>query len=201
MMIGKGTLKKKIATKAMAASAIMIRLRSARLPTRTTAWIDDGEHRGLQSEEQRLDEADIAIGRIDVAQPHDGDDAGQDEQPAGHDAAGGPVQQPADIGRKLLRLRARQQHAVVQRMQKPALGNPVLFLDQDAVHHRDLPGRAAEAQQGDPQPDPEGFTEADAVTGIALRLGFGRSSATSIYGFALLVGQLWVSPVASRHQR
>ena len=39
MMIGNGTLKKKIAMKAVAASAIMIRLRNARLPTRTTAWI------------------------------------------------------------------------------------------------------------------------------------------------------------------
>ena len=39
MMIGNGTLKKKIAMKAAAASPIMIRLRSARLPTRTTAWI------------------------------------------------------------------------------------------------------------------------------------------------------------------
>jgi hypothetical protein len=29
-------------------------------------------------------------------------DAGQDEQPARHDAAGGAVHQPADIGRKLL---------------------------------------------------------------------------------------------------
>ena len=37
MMIGNGTLKKKIPTKAIAASAIMRRLRSARLPTRTTA--------------------------------------------------------------------------------------------------------------------------------------------------------------------
>ncbi len=39
MMIGKGTLKKKMAMKAVAARAIMIRLRSARLPTRTTAWM------------------------------------------------------------------------------------------------------------------------------------------------------------------
>ena len=78
----------------------------------------------------------------------------------------GPVQQPADIGRELLRLRSRQQHAVVQRMQEPAFGDPVLLLDQDAVHHRDLPGRAAEAEHGDPQPDPEGFAEADAVTGM-----------------------------------
>ena len=99
---------------------------------------DDGEHRGLQPEEQRLDEADIAEGGVDIAQAHDGDDAGQDEQAAGHDAAGGPVQQPADIGGELLRLRPRQQHAVVQRMQEPALGDPVLFLDQDAMHHRDL---------------------------------------------------------------
>ena len=163
---------------------------------------DDGEHRGLQPEEHRLDEADIAIGRVDVAQPHDGDDAGQDEQAAGHDAAGGPVQQPADIGRKLLRLRPRQQHAVVQRMQEPALGDPVLFLDQDAVHHRDLPGRAAEAEHGDPQPDPEGFTETDAVTEVAACAGPGRLAHGGIhYGFALLVGQLCVSPEASRHQR
>ena len=39
MMSGNGTSKKKIATKATAASAIMTRLRSARLPTRTTASI------------------------------------------------------------------------------------------------------------------------------------------------------------------
>ena len=174
---------------------------------RALADADDGldhdrEHRGLQAEEHRLDEADIAIGRVDVAQAHDGDDAGQDEQAAGHDAAGGPVQQPADIGRELLRFRPRQQHAVVQRMQKPALRDPVLFLDQDAVHHRDLPGRAAETQHGDPQPDPEGFTEADAVTEVAGGTGLGRLVDRGIhYGFALLVGQLCVSPDASRHQR
>ena len=105
------------------------------------------------------------------------------------------MQQPADIGRQLLRLRARQQHAVVQRMQKPALGDPVLFLDQDAVHHRDLPGRAAETQYGDPQPDPKGFAEADAVTEVAACAGLGRLVDRGIhYGFALLVGQLWVSP-------
>ena len=45
---------------------------------------------------------------------------GSDEQPAGHDAAERAVHQPADIGRELLRLRARQQHAVVERVQEPA---------------------------------------------------------------------------------
>src|ERR1700676_5515337 len=106
----------------------------------------------------------MAKGGIDIAQAHDGDHAGENEQAAGHDAARGPVQQPADIGRKLLRLRTREQHAVVQRMQKTAFGDPVLFLDQDAVHYGDLPGRTAEAQHGNPQPDPKGLPEADAVT-------------------------------------
>jgi hypothetical protein len=129
----------------------------------------DREHRGLQPEEQRLDIPDLAEGGVDDAQRHDGDDAGEDEETARHDAAGGAVHQPADIGRELLRLGARQQHAVVERMQKPALGNPALLLDQDAVHDRDLSGRAAKTQQRHPQPDPERLAEADAVTGISLR--------------------------------
>ena len=112
------------------------------------------------------------------------------------------MQQPADIGRKLLRLRPRQQHAIVQRMQEPALGDPVFFLDQDAVHHRDLPGRAAEAEHGDPKPDAESLTEADAVIVCLCGTGFGGLVHGGIhYDFALLVGQLCVSPVASRHQR
>src|SRR2546429_9742894 len=53
-------------------------------------------------------------------------------------------------------------------MQKTAFGNPVLFLDQDAVHHRDLPCRAAKAQHRDPQPDPESLTEADAMTDLLI---------------------------------
>ena len=89
-------------------------------------------------------------------------------------------------GRQLLRLRSPQQHAIVQRMQESALGNPVLFLDQDAVQNRDPLRRAAEAQQCYPQPDPKGFREADAATGT----GFGGRLVRSDvdHGFALLVG-------------
>ena len=47
--------------------------------------------------------------------------------------------------------------AVVQRMQKSCFGNPAPFFDDDAVHDRDLPGRAAEAQQSNAQPHLEGF--------------------------------------------
>ena len=75
------------------------------------------------------------------------------------------MQQPADVHRELLRFRSRQQHAVVQRMQEPALADPALLLDQNAVHHRDLPGRPAEAERGDLRPDPYGLTERDVVTG------------------------------------
>ena len=59
--------------------------------------------------------------------------------------------------------------------------------------------RAAETQAGDPEPDPEGFAEADAVAGIRFRRRLVGGNID--HGFALLVGQLWVSPVASRHQR
>ena len=69
------------------------------------------------------------------------------------------MHQPADIGRELLRLGARQQHAIVERMQETRLPNPSLLLDEDAVHHGDLSGRAAEAQRGDAQPDPHGLVQ------------------------------------------
>ena len=75
------------------------------------------------------------------------------------------MHQPADIGGELLRLRARQQHAVVQRVQETRLRYPALLLDDDAVHHRDLAGRSAERQQRDAQPDPERLAHADAMGG------------------------------------
>ena len=56
------------------------------------------------------------------------------------------MHQPADIGRKLLRLGAGEQHAEIQRMQKAALRDPFLIVDEHAMHQRDLSGGAAEAQ-------------------------------------------------------
>ena len=53
----------------------------------------------------------------------------------------------------------------------------------------------------DPQPDPEGLAEADAVTGDSASPASVVVDVDIDHGFALLVGQLWVSPVASRHQR
>ena len=122
-----------------------------------------GEHRRLQPKEQARDDTDLAPDHVDPAQHHERDDAGQDEQAAGHQAAGRTVHQPADIGGELLRLGPGQQHAVVQRVQEPRLRHPAPFLDEHAMHDRDLPRRTAETQQRDPGPDAQRLVEADAV--------------------------------------
>ena len=167
MMTGNGTAKKKIATNAAAAIDDHDPVAQRALADPHHRLDDDGEHRGLQAKEQRFHEADIAVGRVDVAERHDGDDAGQDEEPARHQAAGGAMQQPPDIGRKLLRFGPRQQHAVVQRVQEPAFRNPALLLDEDPVHDGDLPGRSAKAEDRDAEPDDKCFAEGNAV-GVAL---------------------------------
>ena len=113
--MGKGTAKKKMAMKAAAASA-SARGFEGSLSDPDNSLHDDDEHRRLEAEEQRRDDRHMAPQRIDVAETHDADDAGQDEQTAGHDAAERSVHQPTDISRELLRLGAGQQHAVVQRV-------------------------------------------------------------------------------------
>ena len=117
---------------------------------------------GRDEEVERVAEDDVDREQLDALHPvafailadegHDRDGAGQDEQAAGHDPAGRPVQQPADIGGELLRLRPRQQHAVVERVQEAALGDPAPPLDQLLVD-RGL-GQGAQsggAQSGHPQ--------------------------------------------------
>src|SRR5215475_15794839 len=97
------------------------------------------EYCGLETEKQRNNDGHIAVAGIHVAQRHDGDDARHDEQAAGYDAAERSVHQPADIRCELLRLWSRQQHAVIEGMQESRFRDPAFFLDQDAMHHRDLP--------------------------------------------------------------
>ena len=164
---------------------------------------DDGEHGRLETEKQAGDKAHIAPDDVDPAERHEGDDARHDEQNAGGQAAARLVHEPADIDGELLRLRPRQKMAVVQRVQKARFGNPAPFLDDDAMHDRDLAGRPAEAEQGDAQPDLERFAEADAmrrhglIRGDRRRWPGGRAHARPPAG----VGQLCVSPTASRAQR
>ena len=64
----------------------------------------------------------------------------------GDQPAARPVQQPADIDGELLRLRPRQQHAVVERVQEPR--SPIQRFSSTRMRciTRDLPGRPAEAE-------------------------------------------------------
>jgi len=50
-------------------------------------------------------------------------------------------------------------------MQESTLTDPALFIDNDAMHDRDLPGRPPEGKRCHPQPDPKRFTQADAMPG------------------------------------
>ena len=50
-------------------------------------------------------------------------------------------------------------------MQEALLADPALLLDEDAVHHRDLPGRAAEAVERDARPGPQRLAERHACPG------------------------------------
>ena len=169
-MTGNGTPKKKIATKAAAASAIMTRFFSAFAADPHHRLEHDREHRGLEAEEQGRDDADLAEQGVDDAERHDRDDAGQDEQHAGDEAAERAVHEPADIGGELLRLGAGQEHAVVQRMQEPVLADPALLLDEDAVHDRDLAGGAAEADSSATRSQTRNASpKRDAVRGAASR--------------------------------
>jgi len=56
---------------------------------------------------------------------------------------------PADIRGELLGFRPGQHHAVVERVQKPLFRDPAFPLDKILVHDRDLPGRAAEADEAE----------------------------------------------------
>ena len=72
-----------------------------------------------------------------------------------------PVQPPPDVRRHLLGLRARQQHAEVERPQILALGDPPFPLDQLPVHDGDLTSRPPEVDETKLHPEPEGFPEPD----------------------------------------
>ena len=82
---------------------------------------------------------------------------------AGDDPAFDAVQEPADVDGELLRLRAGQQHAVVQRVEEPGVADPPAALDELVVHDRDLPGRPTEVDEAELGPEARGLPERNAV--------------------------------------
>jgi hypothetical protein len=63
------------------------------------------------------------------------------------------MQLPADINRKLLRLRSGKNHAMAQRMQKTCVADPALLFHQNAMHDRYVSSRTSETDP--PQLEPE----------------------------------------------
>jgi hypothetical protein len=110
---------------------------------------NDGDNGGLEAEEQSGDRCGVPDKHVEPGQRHDGERARQNEQCAPRSARLGAMQEPADIDCELLCFRAWKQHAEVERMEETLLPDPLFLVDQDAVHHRDLPGRAAKAQRRD----------------------------------------------------
>jgi hypothetical protein len=126
---------------------------------------DHGEHGRGEPGEDGDHGRGRPVGDIDGREGQQRDHPGQDEQGAGDQAATDAVEQPADVDGQLLGFRAREQHAVVERVQEPALPDPAVLLDQRALHDRDLPGRATERLQRDREPGAHRLAERDHVTG------------------------------------
>ena len=69
------------------------------------------------------------------------------------------MQKPADINSELLCFRSGQQHAKIQGVEKMRFADPLLFLDNLRVHHRDLAGRPAKGNKAKLEPKAEGFAK------------------------------------------
>ena len=122
--IGNGT-----ANTASAANAATARPTSSRPGQRAGAdpphrLRHDRHHCGRDAGEDRGDGGGVTERDVHRRQRQQRDHARQHEQRAGHQPAAQAVEQPTDVDRELLRLRAGQQHAVVQRVQEPALPDP-----------------------------------------------------------------------------
>ena len=81
------------------------------------------------------------------------EEARQDERDARDDPTPDPVEQPAHVRGELHRLRARQQHAVAERVEVPALVDPAAALDELLMHQGDLPRGTAEVHESEPDPE------------------------------------------------
>ena len=155
-----------------------------RAPRHAQQGLDDNrQHGGFHAEENRFNPRQVAKGGVEHGKRQHDERARQHEQQSRHQSAPDAMQAPARIGGELHGFRPRQQHAEIEGREKLLLAEPFALIDDFAVHEGDLARRAAKGEAADAGPDFRGFGEG------------------GIHGFTLLVGQLWVSSVASRHQR
>ena len=120
---------------------------------------DQRNDRRLEPQEQAFHDRLLLPEHVGNGQRHDRDEAWQHEQQASDQAPARPVEQPADVSRELLRFGTGQQHAIAQCVQETLFADPAFFIDENAVHDGDLPGRAAKRQQADAHPGASGLGE------------------------------------------
>jgi hypothetical protein len=102
---------------------------------------------------------------VEDAQDQNCDGAGENEKRTGNQPAFGAMQQPADVGRELLRFWAGQQHTVIERVQETILAYPFFLFNENAVHHCDLTRGPAKTVERDFHPHPKCLTKANAAAG------------------------------------
>ena len=134
-------------------------------------------HRRLDAVENALHQRHVAPGQIDAAQHREQQEGRQEEQHASQDGTLRAVHQPRDVDSELNRLRPGQQHAVVEAVQVAVFGDPAAFFHQLLMHHRDLSGGAAEADEAEFEPVFEGLPEGDGRGACGVQCGSPKSRA------------------------
>ena len=109
---------------------------------------------GLESVQDAGHPGGGAPENVDEAQEEEDRGGGGHEEGAGDKAAPGAMHPPAQIGRQLLCLGSRQDHAELQGMQELVLVHPAAPFDQLLMHQGDLSGRTAEADPSQAPPEP-----------------------------------------------
>ena len=103
----------------------------------------------LEAKQKSRDQRHIAEENIKRRKRNQNGCAGQHEKQSCCKSPPDTVQQPPGIGRELHCFGSWQKHAVVERVQKPGLAQPALFLHEHAVHQGDLARRSSEGQNPD----------------------------------------------------
>ena len=151
--IGKGTSMTKIARNATIATATISALASVAPAEADERVRDDADDGRREPGERPRDPPEIPVRHVHPRKAQEQEEARQDERDARDDATPDAVEQPADVRGELHRLRTRQQHAVAERVEVPALVDPPPALDELLMHQGDLPRGSAEVHESEPDPE------------------------------------------------
>ena len=113
---------------------------------------DDGCDGWLDAVEQTGHPCDMAISHVNPRQADQHEQRWQHKQYTRRNATPCFVHQPTNVGGQLLSFRARQDHAVIERMQKAFFRQPTPAHHQLFVHDGNLARRATKADETQLQP-------------------------------------------------